>query len=599
MLKVWDAYGRICEIPREEWRTKVLPLNFRKTWNKPDELAALIDNALHDGFIADCLDPARQLHRIDPNHHRGATYLAVVLLQIKKFAEAEKITSVALQQHGENGVLLTNLAKAQSGQGDEALAERTLWHALEVDPNLENGLLRYEAIHRERGGESAGQDAQRRIAALPGSWRAQLWLARSALKSRQLDAALALHREALARAGKPIPGDLLQQISGDLGNAGHLPEILQLVEPHFDAAAHGLMVGNNLIKAHFDLGRLDAARRVLDQLYALNRTDWKEQLSYWDTEIAKARLALSDAPNEAPQIAMLTIAGPVWLKPESPAAELFPAKPADASTVALLGGTAEIATNSKRRRKQMSDAPGRMSRALPLFLAEQLDFTSTARVQTLVPWLAGDSPGFVLSGGPWEDDAAANFARQDELKSDYAVIIHLKPNAEPWSADLRPVRTIDGKCLGTLTGSFPPDKPEEGLPALARQLLTLLREHAEVQTVSAPQLYQVPAAPHFAGYLLRLEQLLAVRCAGMEGVAAGFLNGEREILDGNLQLCLDFPQHVSVRVLLTQTLLGMKRARPDILPEYRDKIALLQKEKPLPEPAHGVVQRLLNEAFGA
>src|SRR2546422_10217541 len=63
---------------------------------------------------------------------------------------------------------------------------------------------------------------------LPGSWRAQLWLARSALQSRQLDQALALYRESLSRAGKPAPANLLQQMSGDLGNAGHLPELLQL-----------------------------------------------------------------------------------------------------------------------------------------------------------------------------------------------------------------------------------------------------------------------------------------------------------------------------------------------------------------------------------
>src|SRR5438045_1745225 len=77
LLKAWDAYGRICEIPREEWRTKVLPVNFRNAWNKPDELAALINNALNDGFIADCLQPAQQLHRIDPDHRRGANYFAV------------------------------------------------------------------------------------------------------------------------------------------------------------------------------------------------------------------------------------------------------------------------------------------------------------------------------------------------------------------------------------------------------------------------------------------------------------------------------------------------------------------------------------------
>src|SRR6185369_8004214 len=117
-------------------------------------------------------------------------------------------------------------------------------------------------------------EALRRLAELPGSWRAQLWLAREALKSRQLDEALTLYRETLSSAAKPVPGDLLQQMSGDLGNAGHLPELLQLTESHFDCGKHGLQVGNNLIKAHLDLGQLEAARRILDQLYGLKRADW-------------------------------------------------------------------------------------------------------------------------------------------------------------------------------------------------------------------------------------------------------------------------------------------------------------------------------------
>jgi len=70
------------------------------------------------------------------------------------------------------------------------------------------------------------------------------------------------------------------QISGDLGNAGHLPELLVIAKPLFDPAFHGLQVGNNLIKAHFDLGQFEAARRILDQLYALKRPDWREPLSY-------------------------------------------------------------------------------------------------------------------------------------------------------------------------------------------------------------------------------------------------------------------------------------------------------------------------------
>jgi hypothetical protein len=98
-----------------------------------------------------------------------------------------------------------------------------------------------------------------RVAGLPGSWRAQLWLARAALKARQLSRALTYYRESLSRVTKPVPVDMLMQISGDLGRAGHLPELLAITEPLFDPTFHGLQVGNNLIKAHFDLGQFEAS----------------------------------------------------------------------------------------------------------------------------------------------------------------------------------------------------------------------------------------------------------------------------------------------------------------------------------------------------
>ncbi len=41
----------------------------------------------------------------------------------------------------------------------------------------------------------------------------------------------------------------------------------------------------------------------------------------------------------------------------------------------------------------MSIAPGRMSRALPLFLAEQVSFASEANVQTFIPWFSEGSAG--------------------------------------------------------------------------------------------------------------------------------------------------------------------------------------------------------------
>jgi hypothetical protein len=349
-----------------------------------------------------------------------------------------------------------------------------------------------------------------------------------------------------------------------------------------------------------DLGQLDAARRIVNQLYALKRLDWQKKLSFWDTEIAKVGLASAKLDQKKPlKQATLTGEGPVWLKPTSPAAELFPAKTPDGLAVCFLCGTAEKATNSKRTEYQLADAAGRMSRALPLFFAEQVDFHTCARVQTLMPWIAEEISGFILSCVSWSDENAAAQARQSQIKNDYVVTTHLKTQAEPWTVELRLVRTIDGKCLGHLNAAFPSTKPEDSIPQLAQKLLGLLAEHAEVETQPPAPLYQVPAGTNFPYYLLRLEQLLAVRCASMDGVQPNFLSGAREIIDGNIQQCLACPQNVPARLLLAQTLLAMKKVRPDILPEFKDKLTLLQKEKPLPEPAHGVVQRMLNEIIAA
>lgn len=599
LIQVFDAYGREMFITKEAWRKDVLPGTIKLNWNNPDQLAGIVIGSLNDGFFADMLDAAEQLHRIDSEPARGACVYGIVLMKNDRLKEAEKVFRNYIGEHGEDGSVLTNLAKVYSARKDEQKAEEILWHALEVDPNQENGLAWYCAIQNERQGEEAGREALRRIAALPGSWRAQLWLARELLQTRKQEEALALYRECLARVTKPIPTDLLTQMSGDLGTTGHLPEILQMVEPHFDVQAHGLKVGNNLIKAHLDLGQIDAARRIIDRLYAQKRPDWKEALNFWEQEIAKTHIATSRGEHQDIKMALLTIEAPVWLKPASTAAELFPVKSQDPTIIAFLGSSAEVATNSNRPHFQMADNPGRLSRALPLFLAEHVELSSSARAQTLVPWITDGQGGFILAGRAWTSSDAANYSRHGNLKSDYVVITHLVTVCEPWSVELRLVRSIDGQQLGTLYSTFASTALQDGIPQLAKQLLSLLREQAELEVYPTPPFYRVPTAGQFPFYLLRLEQLLAVRCGGMDGVPAGHLSGEREIIEGNIHLCAECADCVCTRLLLAQTLLSMKRVRPDILAEFKEKIALLQKEKPLVEPAQGIVQRLFTEAYGA
>ncbi len=597
-IRVYDAYGRELSIPREQWREHVLPGHLAKVRDEPDLLAASLLEALRNGFADEVLDSAEHLAQTDPDAERGTVVLALVHRECRRGAEAERVLREFLAVHGETGVVLANLGDLLAERGEDEESAEVLGRALELDPNLDNALARYLAQRRSAGGEAAVGNALRELAERPGSWRARLWLARDALRERRLEAALGLYREALELAPRPVPADLLVQMSGDLGNAAHLPELLTLVGPWFDVGVHGLPVGNNLIKALLDLGRLDEARTLLDRLHACRRPDWKASLERWDGELARARVAITPVPPEAQvEFVMLHGDGPVWLPPASPAAELFPAPGGERLRIAFLGSSGETVARSGKVVAQLSDGPGRVSRALPVFLAEQVFFHGHAQVRPLMPWVRGDATAFVFSGDPWPAGEAARQAGLLEPAADYVVVTHLRVVADPWRVELRLVRTIDAQVLGTLEADFPMHRPEEALLRLARELIALLEARAAFVVEPPPAAYRVPEGGHFAHYLLRLEQLLAVRCHMADETAERDLHGEREIVEGSLHLCLAQPDNVVPRLLLAEVLRRMVKLVPQVVAEFREKIELLQREHPLAGAERAVVGRLFDELY--
>jgi hypothetical protein len=80
-----------------------------------------------------------------------------------------------------------------------------------------------------------------------------------------------------------------------------------------------------------------------------------------------------------------------------------------------------------------------------------------------------------------------------------------------------------------------------------------------------------------------------------EGVSREFLHAEREIIDGNLQLCLTFPSNIAAQIMLVQTLLNMNKIKPEVVREFIEKVVMLHKDKPLAEPAQKIVQEMLSE----
>jgi len=287
LIQVFDKSGKPLYLTKEAWRTKVLPGMLSARWNNPDQLYQVIVGTLRDGLPADVADAAEHLYKIDSNHSRAVCAWANVLTGMKQIDKAEEVLNSYIEQYGEEGYVVTNLAKVHAARYDNDRAETILWHALELDPNQKMAVGWFAALANERGGKSAMVEAWERVAALPGSWHAQLWLARAALESHNAPGALAYYRESLARVGETVPSDFLQQMRGDLGIHGRFTELLELTEPYFVPEVHGLQVGNNLIKANIELGQLQRARQILNQLGTQSRPDWRAHLEYLDTEIER------------------------------------------------------------------------------------------------------------------------------------------------------------------------------------------------------------------------------------------------------------------------------------------------------------------------
>jgi len=424
-----------------------------------------------------------------------------------------------------------------------------------------------------------------------------LWLARDALQHNDLAAAEAWDTEALARAGNPAPSDLLMQMSGDLGNSGHLAEIARLVEPCFDVAVHGLQVGNNLIKAHCDLGQIDAARRVVNQLYAQKRPDWQQTLNFWDTELAKADLAKRAQPGPVPLSAtVISIQGPLWARDPSPFAVLVPDKRADARRIAIFGSTALFAQEAEEPQQQLSDGPGRLSRAVPLLLAERIHLATDAAGFALIPWV--QDQGFALFGRPYEDRDLCGLAGMSERGFDFIVAVVLDATQPLCKLKARLVRTSDARRMAETQVETSPECPGPAVGRLVDSLLELLAAHAGVRAVRAPTWYETPAGDDLSDYLLRVEQQLAVVCRQSDSLQGGGLFGEREILDGILYLCVHQPTNATVRLVLAETLRQMQKVRPEILSEYQDKIRLLQRDHPPAAEVAKLIDKTLAEVLG-
>ncbi len=285
MISLYDKDGNQFHIAKSEYLKKVLPEKFETVKNNPDELYNLIILTLQDGFFEECLPPAKQLLQIDPSKERSVTVLGISLMKNKLLDEAQELFEDYLKQNSDSDVVLTNLAKVFAEKGEEEKSIQTLWKALTINPNQDNAVDWWGAIHNEKKGENGFYEAMEQLAQLPGSWRPQLWLARRLVEQKKISAATAIYQKVLE--SEPEDGNALMMISGDLGNSGYIMQMLDLVLPFYKPEKHGAMAGLNLIQACIQLGNKKTGLMLCDSLDKLQRYDIKQHIEQLREQLEK------------------------------------------------------------------------------------------------------------------------------------------------------------------------------------------------------------------------------------------------------------------------------------------------------------------------
>jgi tetratricopeptide (TPR) repeat protein len=578
VVRVYDQFGRAITIGREAWRRDVLLPNLAANRDNPDALYELVVSALNDDFATDVLESARWLADTDRDPQRGATVLGVVLLQIKDHDAARDVLERAIARHGENSYLLANLARAFAGLGDEQRAEALIWRALELDPNEATTLNWLIARLLAKGGQQAVLAAYARAATFPGSWRPQLWLAREALTRGDLLGATALYEEALGRA-QPVPADLLMQLSGDLGNRGHTDLLVRLTQPRFDVATHGLTVGSNLLRAYLELSMFAEARKLLEQLYTQQRPDWRDQLNDWERKLddAQKRYGEVSAPLD---IVLMRLEQPVWARGVLGFDAVLPVKSASAPRIHFICGSGEASEDlGEKVVSQPTNDLGRLARALPMFLAEEMFLRTSARTTFLLPWMK--QGGFILSARPW----TRAFLPPDHTPPDLFVFLHVDARESPWLLKVTIENAQRHAAAVVFEQAFTLETAGRDLLALLNDLLPRLTILLALRREDTEAALAMPPPELLPRYMAGLEQALAVGLAARQQGGADFLHQERSIFDHLFDVALEGAELLRPRLLLVNALENQARRRPDIVREYLDKLALLQQQHVLPAGA--------------
>jgi tetratricopeptide (TPR) repeat protein len=523
---------------RETWRRDAFPKAFEAAKEHPERCLELASHCLSQGFSEEGRQVAEALLKLEPGSLRAIACGCAARRACGDAAGARQDALRGLEIHPQAAVLMATLARCADDLHEDAEAERLIWETLALDPDHE-GLFTWASSRAAvSGGDGAGLAVLERVAALPGSRRVHLWLARQALRRGDKNSAIQLQLKGLDLL--PTDAEALTMATGDLGRAGHLQEVVELGLRRYQPRAHGPWVGCNMIQALLGLGRVDEAEDLLHKLFLSSGPQMMQPLMQISGQIAELRQHAAGewqaeqrkGKGAAPdRIEFLRLSKPVWWHALNEPNWMLPERPAAPRRVAFV----TIADVTKA-----GEDMSRFTRAIPAFLAELLGTVPAIETSVLIPVVRGGGP--LVHGQEWEPKRLKEIVAMDsEFKPEFLVSGFICRQGEGFELRLRVFESSTLKEVRTLHKS--------GLRAKLGQSVGEMAEDLARQFTASnvPVLYPEPPPAQLAeAYLSGCSQLLTLFLGRIGAVPAELRWGDRESLawfaDFALRLKADMPR---------------------------------------------------------
>lgn len=373
----------------------------------------------------------------------------------------------------------------------------------------------------------------------------QLAAAREKLQAKDVPAAMAIYEAVLAGAGDRA--DVLVTISGDLGTAGKVNELIELLAPRYDAQRHGAAAGINLLQAYLVTRNTDAAQHLLDLLYELRRPELESRLAGFSNALAELFVSEEEAADQQPmteteaKVSLVSISKPIWFYGlEALAPHLLPRRDGKKRRVAFAQCALPGLADATARAAQPEQALDRLSRGLALWFAET--FAYGAGWDTVAAVAASDRKHYALFPSEWTAENVRQLNDSVEGGLDYVVTGALRNRSDDFELSLRIWEVKKYRELKVFSTKWTPSNADAELGKFHE----LIRTYMEWKAADDGLAYAAPAAPLAYAHGL--------------GAALGFFLGEKDVLA---------PEHVPAGPGL---LLAAAQANPD---DARAQLALV------------------------